>query len=200
MRGTTTPGARLHAVTGDTAVLLLGGSTALSEQLVRSVAEQLVRRVDDLSAGRFTCVAGIGGRVAGLDRAAETAGQARLARRAAADVLVGPVVSWSELGPYGLLLRIPDEDLNAAALPAEVQRLRRVDRDGQLTRTLRAYLDGGCNGPAASEALHIHRTTLYYRLGRISELTGLDLDDGRTRLTLHMGLTLLDLIDTPPEA
>ena len=41
----------------------------------------------------------------------------------------------------------------------------------------------------------IHRTTLYYRLRRIAELSGLDLDDGRTRLTLHLGLTLLDVID-----
>ena len=71
-----------------------------------------------------------------------------------------------------------------------------MDPERQLVRTLRVYLDHGCNGPAASAALHIHRTTLYYRLGRIRELTGLDLDDGRTRLTLHLGLTALDLL--PP--
>jgi DNA-binding PucR family transcriptional regulator len=71
-----------------------------------------------------------------------------------------------------------------------------VDPDRHLARTLRVYLDHGCNGPAASAALHIHRTTLYYRLGRIRELTGLDLDDGRIRLTLHQSLTALDLIDS----
>ena len=187
---------QLNAVTDGTAMLLLGSPVPLPVQVVRAHVERLVHRVRDLSAGRFDCVAGIGGDVAGLDRAVESAVRARLARRAAATVLATSVASWEELGPYGVLLRIPGDDLDEAALPAEVRLLRGIDRDGHLTRTLRAYLDHGCNGPAAAGALHIHRTTLYYRLGRIAELTGLDLDDGRTRLTLHLGLTLLDLIDS----
>ncbi|MEV6489526.1 helix-turn-helix domain-containing protein [Actinoplanes sp. NPDC051633] len=40
----------------------------------------------------------------------------------------------------------------------------------------------------------MHRTTLYYRLRQVRELTGLDLDDGRTRLTLHLGLTAAEII------
>jgi DNA-binding PucR family transcriptional regulator len=91
-----------------------------------------------------------------------------------------------------VLLRIPG--LDETALPAELRRLAQVDPGGQLTRTVRAYLDHGGNGPAAAEVLHIHRTTLYYRLGRVRDLTGLDLDDGRTRLALHLGLALTDVI------
>ncbi|MGW3078742.1 helix-turn-helix domain-containing protein, partial [Kitasatospora sp. NPDC001132] len=41
------------------------------------------------------------------------------------------------------------------------------------------------------------RTSLYYRLRRIQEITGLDLDDGAHRLVLHMGLQLLDLLQAP---
>ena len=37
----------------------------------------------------------------------------------------------------------------------------------------------------AAAALQIHRQTLYYRLARIEELTGLDLADGEARLLLH---------------
>ncbi len=33
----------------------------------------------------------------------------------------------------------------------------------------------------------MHRTTLHYRLDRVRELTGADLDDGATRLRLHLG-------------
>jgi DNA-binding PucR family transcriptional regulator len=36
--------------------------------------------------------------------------------------------------------------------------------------------------------LGIHRQTLYYRLSRVEQLTGLDLDDGEDRLLLHMAL------------
>lgn len=50
------------------------------------------------------------------------------------------------------------------------------------------FLD--CAGQAGRTAaeLGIHRQTLYYRLSRVEQLTGLDLDDGEDRLLLHMGL------------
>ena len=55
----------------------------------------------------------------------------------------------------------------------------------------RHLLTGRCR--AAAE-LRIHRQTLYYRLQRIEKLTGLDLADGRDRLTLHLALTLAPLV------
>ncbi|WP_369077215.1 hypothetical protein [Paractinoplanes aksuensis] len=36
-------------------------------------------------------------------------------------------------------------------------------------------------------------------MSRVRDLTGLDLDDGRTRLTLHLGLALTDLLLTAPD-
>ena len=39
----------------------------------------------------------------------------------------------------------------------------------------------------------IHRSTLYYRLDRIRELTGRDLRDGRTRRELHTGIRIAQL-------
>jgi DNA-binding PucR family transcriptional regulator len=141
-------------------------------------------------------VAGIGPVVAGLAAAWSSYHRAELACRAAGAALAAPVVHWSELGALGVLLRLPAGELALDALPDELQRLLAVDRDRRLTATLRAYLDAAGSGPAASAALSIHRTTLYYRLDRIAELTGLDLADGRTRLALHLGLQLLDLIES----
>lgn len=58
----------------------------------------------------------------------------------------------------------------------------------ELARTAEVYLDcAGQAGRTASE-LGIHRQTLYYRLNRVEQLTGLDLDDGEDRLLLHMAL------------
>jgi sugar diacid utilization regulator len=54
----------------------------------------------------------------------------------------------------------------------------------QLVTTLSRYYDSGCNYDATATALHIHRSTLRYRLKRIRELTGHDLGavDGRLNL------------------
>lgn len=50
------------------------------------------------------------------------------------------------------------------------------------------------SGATAAADLHVHRTSLYYRLSRIEALTGLDLADGRHRLWLHQGLLVRRLL------
>ena len=51
----------------------------------------------------------------------------------------------------------------------------------------------------AAARLRVHRQTLYYRLSRVAELTGLDLADGDDRLLLHLGLRAarLEAVDGP---
>lgn len=170
------------------------GSPIPGPRLDQSAA-RVLDHVREISDGRFAGVAGIGAAATGLDAAWQSHRQAELACRAAGGLRPEPVVRWSELGALGVLLRLPADEIGPDSLPDEMRRLLAVDRDGHLVATLRAYLDAGGSGPAASEALHIHRTMLYYRLGRITELTGLDLADPATRLSLHLATRLLELIE-----
>ncbi|MEU6145739.1 helix-turn-helix domain-containing protein [Streptomyces sp. NPDC047081] len=105
------------------------------------------------------------------------------ARAALAEPRFGPVAEWSRIGPYRLLTALPP---NAAHDPAAHPLLSPAHRE--LARTAETYLD--CAGQAARTAaeLGIHRQTLYYRLSRVEQLTGLDLADGEDRLLLHMAL------------
>lgn len=57
----------------------------------------------------------------------------------------------------------------------------------ELCRTLEVYLGIG-NGAEAARQLFIHYNTMKHRLARIEELTGADLHDPRTRLTLALAL------------
>jgi purine catabolism regulator len=59
-----------------------------------------------------------------------------------------------------------------------------------LVSTLRTYLGLNGNASQAARALVVHRNTLAYRLRRIADLTGLNLDDAGARLTLQLALTL----------
>jgi purine catabolism regulator len=65
---------------------------------------------------------------------------------------------------------------------------------------LSAYCDN-CGRKADTAAqLRIKRQTLYHRLHRIEEALGADLDDGETRLALHLALRAdryLDLTSKP---
>ncbi|MEU0696480.1 helix-turn-helix domain-containing protein [Streptomyces niveus] len=103
------------------------------------------------------------------------------AHASAAQPRYGPVAQWSEIGPYRLLTSLP-------AVTDPVVRPLLTPAHTDLTHTAEVYLDhAGQAGRTASE-LGIHRQTLYYRLSRIEQLTGLDLADGEDRLLLHMAL------------
>jgi DNA-binding PucR family transcriptional regulator len=105
------------------------------------------------------------------------------ARAALAEPRFGPVAEWARIGPYRLLTSLSpdavrDPSVHTLLSPAH----------HELARTAEVYLDrAGQAGRTAAE-LGIHRQTLYYRLSRVEQLTGLDLDDGEDRLLLHMAL------------
>jgi PucR-like helix-turn-helix protein/GAF domain-containing protein len=71
------------------------------------------------------------------------------------------------------------------------------ERAGTYRQTIRCYLDCGAQAQQAAAQLHIHRTTLYWRLARAAELIPLDLRRGDDRLKLHLALTLADLTHPP---
>lgn len=50
-----------------------------------------------------------------------------------------------------------------------------------------AFLDAGSNVATIADAMHLHRTTVYHRLSRLKE-AGIDLNDGSTRLLVHLWL------------
>ena len=58
-------------------------------------------------------------------------------------------------------------------------------KSSELVHTLSEYLDCGGNYDESAAALHIHRSTLRYRLARIGELSGRDLRNVDTRFNLH---------------
>ncbi|MDT0420182.1 PucR family transcriptional regulator [Streptomyces evansiae] len=108
---------------------------------------------------------------------------AAAARAAAAEPALGPVAQWSAVGPYRLLTALPpgaahDPVLRDLLSPAHAE----------LARTVEVFLDHAGQAGRTAAALGIHRQTLYYRLSRVEQLTGLDLDDGEHRLLLHMGV------------
>lgn len=91
------------------------------------------------------------------------------------------VAEWAELGPYRLLTALPPEALHDPVV-------RRLLERPELARTAEVFLDQAGQAGRTATALGIHRQTLYYRLSRVEQLTGLDLDMGEDRLLLHMSL------------
>lgn len=138
--------------------------------------------------------AGVGGQHASLADAYRSHREARIARRGAAiDPERGSAERWDVLGLDRILLQLPLESFSMRDIPETVQRLCAAQSGLDLAQTLEAYLDCGCDAQRTAKELHVHRSTLYYRLDRIREIVEDDLSDGRVRRELHAGLRVAAL-------
>ncbi|TKI08815.1 CdaR family transcriptional regulator [Martelella alba] len=80
----------------------------------------------------------------------------------------------------------------AGELVRPLTKLKAMDNNGLLRRTLIAWFRHNVQPTPTAKALFIHRNTLEYRLNRISEMTGLDLANFDDRLLLYVALQLDD--------
>ena len=177
--------------------------------LVRSTDGVLLVRTGSVSvldaaaylAGSVSGFVGVGDPVASLAAVGDSVAQATRAARIA-ERLPGASVTpsassdsgaqsrvavWARLGVYRILAAA---DLTGAEVHPGLSRL-----PAAFLGTLEAYLDLAGDATATATRLRIHRTTLYYRLGRIEEFTGADLRDGLQRLTLHLAVKAAHLND-----
>jgi PucR family transcriptional regulator, purine catabolism regulatory protein len=107
----------------------------------------------------------------------------------------GEVVEFNSLGVYRLLGQL--EDIPAVRVFTRQVVGPLIEYDGRhqsaLLQTMDAYFNHHGNISQTAESLFIHRNTLLYRLERIQELTGHDLNQANMRLGLHLALKLWQL-------
>jgi PucR family transcriptional regulator, purine catabolism regulatory protein len=105
------------------------------------------------------------------------------------------IVEFNSLGVYQLLTEletIPAVEDFASQIIAPLAAYDKEHR-GSLVQTLEAYFDHHGNISRTAENLFVHRNTLLYRMDRIQELTGQDLNNSNMRLALHLSLKLWQL-------
>ncbi|MCS5732787.1 helix-turn-helix domain-containing protein [Herbiconiux daphne] len=107
----------------------------------------------------------------------------------------GGVADISELGTWLMLSSIRADGAQVALFSPAAYTLC-ADGDALQRQTVETYLDVGSQVKHACERLHIHRTTLYYRLENMPPVVKEALNDGVARSTLHLGLKLIRFLET----
>jgi DNA-binding PucR family transcriptional regulator len=168
-------------------VLVPGGEEATAAR----TADGILREMEAALAG-YTFALGrsrIAEDPAELPRAAS---EALLAANVAEGAGDGVALAFEQTGAYRLLLSTMSEN------PAELQRfyaetvepLVAYDEqyETELVRTLETFLEADGNVAGTAQRLFTHRHTIYYRLERVRELSGLDVSssDGREKLSLGL--------------
>lgn len=105
-------------------------------------------------------------------------------------------VKYAELGIERLLFHLlGNPELERFALEVLGDLLAYdAQHGGELVRTLEVFLRCNANHVRAAQELHLHRNTLLYRLGRVREILGRDLEQAETRLALQVALRLRGVI------
>jgi DNA-binding PucR family transcriptional regulator len=100
------------------------------------------------------------------------------------------VTVFDGLGVYRLLAEGDGSDAVERFVSSHLDRLLAYDarRNMDLVGTLATLFRCGGSLEATAAALHTHRNTLRYRLGRIREISGHDLGDPDTRFHLELAL------------
>ncbi len=185
--------AALHAG----AIVVLAGANRPADLDLRELAQDLQAAIAGVSgAGQVT--------IAIADRCQRPDDHAPAFRLALESVELllklgrgGAVIATSELGPYGLLLRASSRDDLEAFARRTLRPLLDHDRGhgSELLRTLRTFLEEDRVQRRAAARCFVHVNTIVYRVRRIEELLGKDLDDPSTVFDITLALRILDLLE-----
>jgi sugar diacid utilization regulator len=143
--------------------------------------------LSDLAGGR--CHIGVGGSCARPSELPQSLHEAGLALRLQKTLLPGSgACEYPKLGVFRMLAAIPDlTDVNGF-VREWLGSLLDYDarKHAELVHTLTQYLEHGGNYDATAATLSVHKSTLKYRLQRIRELTGLELNDPDVHFNLQL--------------
>lgn len=163
-----------------------------------STAQELERRVREQIEAEFPearLVAGISGPAANLSEWPTVYREAVQAMRLGQRLNLNRLVDFHSLGVFQLLGQIEDIPAVRAFCEQVIGPLVKYDEEhhSSLVQTMDAYFAHHGNISQTAESLFIHRNTLLYRLDRIQELTGQNLNQADMRLAMHLSLKLWQL-------
>jgi sugar diacid utilization regulator/putative methionine-R-sulfoxide reductase with GAF domain len=176
------------------AVAIQGTSIAVlcADQVIDDAerfAQRLVMRLSEALDGRLVVVGG-SSRCQAAASLSIAFREAQIALDVSRQIGRCGAVVYDRAGVVGMLLSLRHEvgmrrflELNLGQLLLEEEKQRDL-----LLQTMRVFFDVNCSHEAASQRLGVHRKTIAHRLGRISELTGLDLTTHDDRLVADLAL------------
>lgn len=144
---------------------------------------------------------GIGRSVDALSGLRDSYREARQALSMARRLAEPNPLYFGELNVYRLLFQLEHTPELESFCREMIGTLIEYDRaqGTDLVETLSAYFTHKGNLSQTAEALFVHRNTLLYRMERIREISGLDLDNPETRLSIQLALRARRLLTANEE-
>lgn len=109
---------------------------------------------------------------------------------------IGSIMHFDDLGLYRILSFDGLQGELLEFCTDTIKPLIEYDKanNAELVKTLKNYFQCNGNIKKISEKMYMHYNTIIYRLQKIKDITGFDIDDSDSRLNLEIALKIIDLI------
>lgn len=167
------------------------GSLKAARSLAQAICDQAAKEYPKI---KLLC---------GLGRPASTVSEWRVSHKEASQAVAtarrmgeGGPLFFGDLSVHRLLFQLEGHPELAAFCNETLGNLIDYDtaHNSSLIQTLAAYFAHHGNLSQTAEALYIHRNTLQYRMDRIAEISGFDLDNPETRLAVQLAIKAYRLL------
>ncbi len=105
-------------------------------------------------------------------------------------------INYNELGIMRLLCKFGEENDLSEYIPQSVNKLLKYDgeNNANLLHTLEVFLKTNSNATQTAKELFVHYKTVLYRLEKIRDVSGIELDNNKDRLEAELGLKIVSLL------
>ncbi|RKD31674.1 CdaR family transcriptional regulator [Thermohalobacter berrensis] len=169
------------------------------ERLTMKIGQirQNIKKVLDNKITNLEYRAGFGRPYKGLENVYKSYTDAIKAIHAGEILGESKITSFNELGIYKLLCNDNLKDEMEIFYNETLKILVEYDKNKstELVKTLESYFKYNGNLKQMSKALFTHYNTVLYRIQRIKEITGMDLDNAEDRLNLQIALKIKPILD-----
>jgi len=183
----------------DRILILYGSEKNKNSQTIKNEVINFCQKILEESLKKFDgnrITIGIGRSYEKIEQLYKSHGQAKLIVENLSKTNIRNIKHYDDLGLYRILafegLQVELIEFCADTIKPLIE----YDKinNSELIKTLRIYFECDGNMKKISEKMYMHYNTIIYRVQQIKDITGLDLENGDSRLNLEIALKAMDLI------
>ncbi|MBU3191349.1 PucR family transcriptional regulator ligand-binding domain-containing protein [Clostridium bowmanii] len=183
----------------DRILILYGSERSKSPQTIKSEAINFCQKILDEALKKFVVnmvTIGIGRSYDECNQLYKSREQAKLIVENLSKTNTRNIKHYDDLGLYRILAFEGLQGELSEFCSDTIKPLIEYDKinNAELIKTLKAYFECDGNMKKISEKMYMHYNTIIYRVQQINDITGLDLENGDSRLNLEIALKAMDLI------
>lgn len=184
----------------DRIIILYGSEAIKSSQTIKSEVISFCNKILVEALKKFNCnklTIGIGRAYDETKQLYKSHLQAKLIVEHLSKTNIKNIKHYDDLGLYRILAFDGLQSELIEFCSETIKPLIEYDKinNSELIKTLKAYFECDGNMKKISEKMYMHYNTIIYRVQQIKGITGLDLENGDSRLELEIALKAMDLIE-----